>query len=107
MANKQKITTFLWFDNNAEQAMEFYTAIFKHSKILSVSRYGEAGPGPKGTVMVGTFELEGPALPSLEWRPTLQIRGGDLAGDRLRDAGGDRLFLREKLAPAGRRRRAG
>ena len=48
MASKPKITTFLWFDNNAEEAMEFYTAIFKHSKILSVSRYGEAVPARRG-----------------------------------------------------------
>ena len=55
----QKITPFLWFDNNAEEAMKFYTSIFKNSKVGSVVRYGEAGPGPKGTVMTGTFQLEG------------------------------------------------
>jgi predicted 3-demethylubiquinone-9 3-methyltransferase (glyoxalase superfamily) len=55
----QKITPFLWFDNQAEEAIKFYTSIFKNSKIGNVSRYGEAGPGPKGTVMSGTFELEG------------------------------------------------
>ena len=42
----QKITPFLWFDNNAEEAMNFYVSIFKNSKVLTVSRYGEAGPGP-------------------------------------------------------------
>jgi len=73
MASKQKITTFLWFDNNAEQAMEFYTAIFKHSKILSVSRYGEAGPGPKGTVMVGAFELEGQRFLALNGGPRFKF----------------------------------
>lgn len=55
----QKITPFLWFNNNAEEAMNHYTSIFKNSKIVSVSRYGDAGPGPKGTVMTGTFEIEG------------------------------------------------
>jgi|SRR5271165_406940 len=55
----QKITPFLWFDNQAEEAMNFYTSIFKNSKIGRVSRYGEAGPGPKGSVMVGTITLEG------------------------------------------------
>lgn len=55
----QKITPFLWFNNNAEEAMNHYTSIFKNSKIVSVSRYGEAGPGLKGTVMTGTFEIEG------------------------------------------------
>jgi predicted 3-demethylubiquinone-9 3-methyltransferase (glyoxalase superfamily) len=73
MASKQKITTFLWFDNNAEAAMEFYTAIFKHSKILSVSRYGEAGPGPKGTVMVGAFELEGQRFLALNGGPRFKF----------------------------------
>ena len=55
----QKITPFLWFDHQAEEAMNFYTSIFKNSKIGNVSRYGEAGPGQKGTVMVASFELEG------------------------------------------------
>jgi predicted 3-demethylubiquinone-9 3-methyltransferase (glyoxalase superfamily) len=54
----QKITPFLWFDNNAEEAANFYTSIFKHSKILNVARYGEAGPGPKGSAMTVTFQLE-------------------------------------------------
>lgn len=58
MSSKQKITTYLWFDNNAEEAMNFYVSIFKSSKILNVARYGDAGPGPKGTVMCGTFQLE-------------------------------------------------
>jgi predicted 3-demethylubiquinone-9 3-methyltransferase (glyoxalase superfamily) len=44
----EKITPFLWFDGNAEEAMNFYTSIFKNSKVGSVTRYGEAGPGPKG-----------------------------------------------------------
>ena len=59
MSSNQRITTFLWFDNNAEEAMNFYVSIFKNSKILGVTRYGDAGPGPKGTVMAGTFQLEG------------------------------------------------
>lgn len=59
MKSTQKITPFLWFDNNAEEAMQFYTSIFKDSKILDVSRYGEAGPGPKGTVMTAIFQLNG------------------------------------------------
>ena len=50
----QKITPFLWFDGKAEEAMNFYVSIFKNSKIVSVTRYGEAGPGPKGTVMSRT-----------------------------------------------------
>ena len=55
----QTITPYLWFDNNAEEAMKFYTSIFKNSKIGDTSRYGEAGPGPAGTVMAGTFQLNG------------------------------------------------
>jgi predicted 3-demethylubiquinone-9 3-methyltransferase (glyoxalase superfamily) len=55
----QKITPFLWFNDQAEEAMNFYTAIFKNSKIGSVSRYGEGGPGQPGSVMTATFELNG------------------------------------------------
>jgi predicted 3-demethylubiquinone-9 3-methyltransferase (glyoxalase superfamily) len=58
MSTMQKITPFLWFDNNAEEAAELYVSIFKDSKILSVSRHGEAGPGPAGSAMSVTFELE-------------------------------------------------
>lgn len=54
----QKITPFLWFDGQAEEAMNFYVSIFKNSKIGKVSRYGEHGPGPKGSVMSATFVLE-------------------------------------------------
>ena len=65
----QKITPFLWFDGQTEEAMEFYTAIFKNSKIIGVMRYGEAGPGPKGTVMSATFELEGQQFIALNGGP--------------------------------------
>ena len=51
----QKITPFLWFSDQAEEATNFYTTIFKNSRILDVARYGDAGPGPKGTVMSVTF----------------------------------------------------
>lgn len=69
MASRQKITTFLWFDNNAEEAMNLYVSIFKNSKIVSLSRYGEAGPGPAGSVMSGTFELEGQQFMALNGGP--------------------------------------
>lgn len=65
----QKITPFLWFDNQAEEAMNFYVSIFKNSKVGRVSRYGDAGPGPKGTVMVATFELDGQAFMALNGGP--------------------------------------
>jgi predicted 3-demethylubiquinone-9 3-methyltransferase (glyoxalase superfamily) len=55
----QKITPFLWFDAKAEEAMNFYVSIFKNSKVGTVTRYGEGGPGPKGTVMSVTFQLDG------------------------------------------------
>jgi len=65
----QKITPFLWFDGQAEEAMNFYTSIFKDSKIGSVSRYGEAGPGPKGSVMVASFEINGIRFTALNGGP--------------------------------------
>ena len=55
----QKITPFLWFNNNAEEAINFYTSVFRNSKIVTISRYGDAGPGSKGAVMTGTIEIEG------------------------------------------------
>ncbi len=55
----QKITPFLWFDNNAEEAMNFYTSIFEQSSIGKVSRYPEGSPAPAGTVMVGNITLAG------------------------------------------------
>lgn len=68
MAN-QTITPFLWFNNQAEDAAHFYTSIFKNSKILSVSRYGDAGPGPKGSVMVVSFQLAGQEFTALNGGP--------------------------------------
>jgi len=65
----QKITPFLWFDGQAEEAMNFYISIFKDSKIINVSRYGEAGPGPRGTVMSATFQLEGQQFMALNGGP--------------------------------------
>ena len=65
----QKITPFLWFDNNAEEAINFYVSIFKNSKIVSMTRYGEAGPGPKGTVMAATFQLDGQEFFALNGGP--------------------------------------
>src|SRR5437868_3923108 len=65
----QKITPFLWFDNQAEEAANFYTSVFKNSKILSVARYGEGGPGPKGSVMTLAFELEGQKFTALNGGP--------------------------------------
>jgi predicted 3-demethylubiquinone-9 3-methyltransferase (glyoxalase superfamily) len=68
-AKLQKITPFLWFDNQAKEAMNFYVSIFKNSKRERISRYGEAGPGPKGTVMVASFQLEGQKFIALNGGP--------------------------------------
>ena len=65
----QRIKPFLWFDGNAEEAVAFYTAIFKDSKVLKVSRYGEAGPGPAGSVMVVSFQIEGQDFIALNGGP--------------------------------------
>lgn len=65
----QKITPFLWFDDKAEEAAKFYTSIFNNSKISNVHRYGEAGPGPKGTVMSVTFQLDGQQFMALNGGP--------------------------------------
>jgi len=69
----QKIVPFLWFDGNAEEAMNFYVSVFKNSKVLSVTRYGEAGPGPKGTVMSCTFQLEGQDFYALNGGPQFKF----------------------------------
>jgi predicted 3-demethylubiquinone-9 3-methyltransferase (glyoxalase superfamily) len=65
----QKITPFLWFDGKAEEAMNFYTSIFRNSKIGRVTRYGETGPGQKGTVMSATFQLDGQEFIALNGGP--------------------------------------
>jgi len=65
----QKITPFLWFDDRAEEAMNFYTSIFKNSKVGRVTRSGGAGPGPKGSVVSATFTLEGQEFMALNGGP--------------------------------------
>jgi len=69
----QKITPFLWFDHQAEEAATFYTSIFKNSKIETVTRYGDAGPGPKGSVMTIAFELDGQKFVALNGGPQYQF----------------------------------
>ncbi|WP_415952071.1 VOC family protein [Streptomyces sp. KLOTTS4A1] len=69
MAAPQKITTFLWFDTQAEQAAEFYTTLFPDSKIIEVQRYGEAGPGTPGTAMLVAFQLAGQRFSALNGGP--------------------------------------
>lgn len=65
----QKITPFLWFNDNAEEAMNFYVSIFENAEVLGIDRYGEAGPGPAGTVMIATFRLDGQEFIALNGGP--------------------------------------
>src|SRR5438132_12901824 len=65
----QKITPFLWLNDKAEEAMKFYVSIFKNSSIGTVTRYGDAGPGPKGSVMTANFRLEGQEFIALNGGP--------------------------------------
>ncbi len=73
MAHTQKITPFLWFDGYAEEAAQHYTAIFKDSKILEVVPYGDAGPGPRGSVMIVRFQLEGQEFIALNGGPRFKF----------------------------------
>ena len=69
----QKITTFLWFNNNAEEAANFYCSVFKNSRLLNTARYGESGAGPKGTVMTVEFELDGQRFVGLNGGPQFKF----------------------------------
>ena len=73
MSNLQKITPFLWFDSQVEEAVGFYTSIFKNSRIDGVTRYGDAGPGPKGSVMTIAFELEGQKFTAINGGPVFKF----------------------------------
>lgn len=69
----QKITTFLWFDNQAEEAVNHYTSIFDDSRVVDVQRYGKAGPGEEGSVMTVTFELAGQRFIALNGGPEFRF----------------------------------
>jgi predicted 3-demethylubiquinone-9 3-methyltransferase (glyoxalase superfamily) len=69
----QKIIPFLWFDDQAEEAATFYVSLFKNSKVNSVARYGDAGPGPKGSAMTVTFELAGQKFIALNGGPVFKF----------------------------------
>ena len=71
--NMHKIIPYLWFDNQAEEAMNFYTSIFENSRVGSVTRYGEAVPGPKGSVMIASFELQGQEFLALNGGPVFKF----------------------------------
>ena len=102
----QKITPFLWFNDNAEEAMNFYVSIFKNSKVGSVSRYGEGGPGPKGSVMSATFQLEGQEFMALNGGPHYKFTPAiSLYVNCETQAEVDELW--EKLSAGGRKDRCG
>ena len=102
----QKITPFLWFDGQAEEAMNFYVSIFKNSKVVSVARYGDAGPGPKGSVMTAAFQLEGQDFvalnggPQFKFTPAISFVVNCETQQEVDD-------LWEKLAEGGRKDRCG
>lgn len=69
----QKITPFLWFNGNAEEAIQFYCSIFPNAKVVNKTRYGDAGPGPKGTVMTATFEIQGQQFIAINGGPQFKF----------------------------------
>ena len=69
----QKIIPFMWFDNNAEEAVHFYLSVFQNSKILNISRYAEGGPQPAGSVVVASFELHGQEFMALNGGPMFKF----------------------------------
>ena len=102
----QKITPFLWFDGQAEEAMKFYASIFKNSKIGNVSRYGKGGPGPEGAVMTATFELEGQKFMALNGGPLFKFNEAiSLFVDCETQEEVDELW--EKLSAGGQKSRCG
>jgi len=69
----QKITPFLWFETQAEEAANFYVSVFKNSRVITLARYGDAGPGPKGSVMTVEFELDGERFVGLNGGPNFKF----------------------------------
>jgi predicted 3-demethylubiquinone-9 3-methyltransferase (glyoxalase superfamily) len=102
----QKITPFLWFNSNAEDAANFYVSIFKNAKVGRVTRYGDAGPGPKGTAMSVTFVLDGQEFyalnggPKYSFTPAISLFVNCKTQEEVDD-------LWEKLSAGGRKDRCG
>lgn len=102
----QKIVPFLWFDNQAEEAANLYVSVFKNSKVTSVRRYGKAGPGPEGSVMSVTFQLEGQEFYALNGGPHFRFTPAiSLFVNCETQAEVDELW--EKLSTGGRKDRCG
>ncbi len=102
----RKITPFLWFDGKAEEAMNFYTSIFKNSKVGDVTRWADAAPGPKGTVMSATFQLDGQDFFALNGGPQFKFNEAiSLFVNCQSQAEVDELW--EKLSEGGQKGRCG
>ena len=102
----QKITPCLWFDNNAEEAVNHYLSIFKNSKIGQILRCGEAGPGPKGSILTMTFQLEGQDFMALNGGPVFKFNEAiSLSVDCKTQAEVDELW--EKLSEGGQKSQCG
>jgi predicted 3-demethylubiquinone-9 3-methyltransferase (glyoxalase superfamily) len=100
MTPRQKITPFLWFDDNAEAAVSHYLSIFKNSRLVGVMRCGEAGPGPVGSVLVCSFVLEGQTFHALNGGPQFKFNEAiSLAVDCASQAEVDTLW--ERLCDGG------
>jgi len=102
----QKITPFLWFDTQAEEAARFYTSIFKNSRMGSIQVYGEGAPKPKGTVMTVAFEIEGQSFTALNGGPQFHFTPAiSFYVDCATQEEVDELW--EKLSAGGRKNRCG
>jgi predicted 3-demethylubiquinone-9 3-methyltransferase (glyoxalase superfamily) len=103
---QKKITTFLTYDGQAEEAVEFYTSAFPNSKITSTRRYGEAGPGEEGSLMTATFELDGQEFMALNGGPSFTFgQGFSLFVDCETQEEVDQLW--EKLSEGGEKGQCG
>ena len=102
----QKITPFLWFDNNAEEALNFYTSIFKNSKIVNARRWGKGAPGPEGSLMTATFQLEGQEFMALNGGPMFKFTEAISLFISCQDQSEIDMFW-EKLSAGGQKSRCG
>jgi predicted 3-demethylubiquinone-9 3-methyltransferase (glyoxalase superfamily) len=101
-----KITPFLWFDKEAEEAMRFYCSVFKNSKPGTITHYGDSGPGPKGSVMTATFELEGLEITLLNGGPIFKLT--EAASLHIAcETQGEIDYLWEKLSEGGSKSQCG
>ena len=102
----QKIVPFLWFNDEAEEAVNFYVSLFPNSRVTSTSRYGEAGPGPKGSVMSATFQLDGQEFYALNGGPHYKFTPAISMFINC-ESQGEVDDLWEKLSAGGRKDRCG